>query len=68
MKYCLPPKHIRDKAVTRIAKFNERQLIPRKTYRRGYLTMKVTPGWRLLSKDGGKTWLLLSHAQYDKIL
>ncbi|WP_446676385.1 ParE family toxin-like protein [Pantoea eucalypti] len=37
----------------------------RRTYRDQYLTLRVTPQWRLLSKDNGKSWELLSHADYD---
>ncbi len=38
----------------------------RRTYRDQYLTLRVTPQWRLLSKDNGQSWELLSHADYDK--
>lgn len=38
----------------------------RRTYRGKYLTLRVTPQWRLLSKDNGQHWELLSHADYDK--
>lgn len=68
MKQERPPKHIREKADILISKYRDHSVTPRKTYRRGYLTLNVTPGWRLLSKDKGQTWLLLSHADYDKIL
>lgn len=37
----------------------------RRTYRDQYLTLRVTPQWRLLSKDNGQSWELLSHADYD---
>lgn len=37
----------------------------RRTYRDHYLTLRVTPQWRLLSKDNGRNWELLSHADYD---
>jgi hypothetical protein len=37
----------------------------RRTYRDGYLTLRVTPQWRLLSRDNGQSWELLSHADYD---
>lgn len=62
------PRHVRTKANILIKKFKKQQITPRRTYRRGYLTLFVTPGWRLLSKDDGKSWLLLSHADYDKLL
>lgn len=37
----------------------------RRTYRDGYLTLRVTPHWRLLSRDNGLSWELLSHADYN---
>ncbi|WP_422879981.1 hypothetical protein [Pantoea agglomerans] len=41
------------------------QIRARRTYRGQYLTLRVTPQWRLLSKDNGQNWELLSHADYD---
>ncbi|WP_425028648.1 hypothetical protein [Pantoea brenneri] len=38
----------------------------RRTCRDRYLTLRVTPQWRLLSRDNGQHWELLSHADYDK--
>ena len=31
----------------------------------GYLKMDIGPFWRLLSKDGGRSWLLMSHQDYN---
>jgi len=68
MKEFTYPKHIRYKADTLLKKYRNHEICPRKTYRRRYLTINVTPGWRLLSRDEGKTWQLLTHADYDKAL
>ncbi|WP_442956308.1 ParE family toxin-like protein [Pantoea sp. USHLN298] len=42
------------------------QIRARRTCRDRYLTLRVTPQWRLLSRDNGQHWELLSHADYDK--
>ncbi|MCX3308263.1 MULTISPECIES: ParE family toxin-like protein [Pantoea] len=60
------PERIRQRA-ERIEDYWRAGLIhARRTYRDQYLTLRVTPQWRLLSKDNGQTWELLSHADYDK--
>ncbi|HAI2335038.1 hypothetical protein G4U62_16125 [Cronobacter sakazakii] len=33
--------------------------------RTGYLSLQVNPRWRLLSKDGGKNWEVMSHEKYN---
>lgn len=32
----------------------------------GHLSIQVGRDWRLLSKDGGNTWCLMSHEKYNK--
>ncbi|ECA1950126.1 hypothetical protein EJH27_01470 [Salmonella enterica subsp. enterica serovar Virchow] len=34
----------------------------------GYLKIDLGLRWRLLSKDAGKSWLLMSHQAYDREL
>lgn len=56
--------------ITRLAQQQIRQwraghIHARRTYRDGYLTLRVTPHWRLLSRDNGRHWELLSHADYN---
>lgn len=31
-----------------------------------YLKVNVSLRWRLLSKDGGKRWVLMTHERYNK--
>ncbi|EEY9906142.1 hypothetical protein IHC12_003529 [Escherichia coli] len=33
--------------------------------RTGFLSLKVNPRWRLLSRDGGKNWEVMSHETYN---
>ncbi|HBT4315772.1 TPA: hypothetical protein MBS28_004032 [Klebsiella aerogenes] len=35
-------------------------------HRTGYMSLKVNPRWRLLSKDGGRNWEVMSHSTYNR--
>ncbi|HAT3748305.1 TPA: hypothetical protein I8622_001255 [Klebsiella oxytoca] len=35
-------------------------------HRTGYLSLKVNPRWRLLSKDDGRNWEVMSHETYNR--
>lgn len=59
------PVHIRQRAGRILNQWQTGSVHARKTYRFRYLTLTVSPGWRLLSKDNGNHWELLSHADYD---
>lgn len=61
-----PPKHISHRAVRLLERWHGGSVHARKTHRYRYLSITVSPGWRLLSKDLGVHWALLSHADYDK--
>ena len=68
MKKCNAPQRVRIRAGYLLKRWQQGLIRPRRTYRHGYLSICVTPTWRLLSKDGGLNWTLLSHADYDKVL
>lgn len=34
----------------------------------GYIKINIGPFWRLLSRNGGKTWLLLNHERYNSVI
>ncbi|WP_145525701.1 ParE family toxin-like protein [Yersinia rohdei] len=38
---------------------------PRRMYKTGYLSLRITYRWRLLSKDGGQHWEAMSHERYN---
>lgn len=54
------PSFIYSRAVTAVKEGQSR-----KTSKFGHLTKTVGKHWRLLSKDGGNTWHLMSHSEYD---
>lgn len=61
-----PPKYISHRAERLLERWHGGSVRARKTHRYRYLSITVSPGWRLLSKDQGVYWALLSHADYDK--
>ncbi|MGC2910362.1 hypothetical protein [Serratia marcescens] len=59
------PKNISTKAEAVLRAYRAGRQKPRRTYQNKYLTLPVTPWWRYLSKDGGGTWRLMSHSEYN---
>ncbi|OZP05648.1 hypothetical protein CG692_24380 [Escherichia coli] len=40
---------------------------PRRMHKTGYLSLSVNLRWRLLSRDGGQSWEVMSHERYSKL-
>lgn len=59
------PDRIARRAQQQIRQWRAGHIHARRTYRDRYLTLRVTPHWRLLSRDNGRHWELLSHADYN---
>lgn len=59
------PVRIRQRARQKLNQWQSGSVHARRTYRYRYLILQVSPGWRLLSRDNGNNWELLSHADYD---
>lgn len=62
------PGWITAKALEILNQFSSRQIFPRKTYGKKYLTLRVNKRWRLLSKDDGHNWSLLTHNDYNSVI
>lgn len=60
------PNKIQQKADVVLTKYRQGLVNPRKTSRHGYYVLNVGLDWRLLSKDGGKSFELMSHEKYNK--
>lgn len=54
------------KASKLLTKWQSRGIRANRTRKFGYLKIRVTQQWRLLSKDGGNTWELVSHSTYNR--
>ena len=65
MKNQSAPQRVYMRALCLVRQWRQGKIRPRRTFRHGYLSISVTHYWRLLSKDEGQHWELLSHAEYD---
>lgn len=63
-----PPEWIKLKAKRLLQLYREQLKIPRKSKKMAYLSFEVGPRWRLLSKDNGQNWSLLSHSEYNLVI
>lgn len=62
------PLWITAKALHILSQFSNSRLIPRRTKAKNYLTFRVNKRWRLLSRDKGKNWQLLTHNDYNNAI
>ncbi len=54
------------KATRFIAAWQRGERIYKRLQTNGYLKIDIGPFWRLLSKDGGGHWYLMSHEAYNR--
>lgn len=54
------PEWVHLRAVLVLTRYRARRI-----HRTGHLSLVVNPRWRLLSRDGGKNWQVMSHEQYN---
>ncbi|WP_193162922.1 ParE family toxin-like protein [Enterobacter ludwigii] len=59
-------RQIYTKALSLLAAFDHGTKVFSRTKQHGYLHINVTAWWKLLSKDAGKTWRLMTHATFEK--
>lgn len=60
------PEWVHEQAVKVLIQYRRRRVFPRRVRKTGYLSLKVNHRWRLLSRDGGQNWQLMSHSTYNK--
>ena len=53
-------------AVKVLVRYRRRKVFPRRMRRTGYLSLIVNQRWRLLSKDEGRNWEVMSHETYNR--
>lgn len=61
------PERVHEQAVHTLSKYRKRRVIPCRMHGSGNLSLKVNLRWRLLSRDGGKNWEVMSHERYSKL-
>lgn len=60
------PERVHLQAVRVLLQFRQQRILPRRIRRTGHLSLRVNLRWRLLSKDGGKSWEVMSHETYNR--
>nr|WP_269837120.1 hypothetical protein [Enterobacter asburiae] len=59
------PERVHLQALQVMLRYRRKRIYARRMHRTGYLSLKVNPRWRLLSKDGGQNWEVMSHERYS---
>jgi hypothetical protein len=60
------PERIHQQALQVLLRYRRRRIHACRIRSTGYLSLKVNPRWRLLSRDEGKNWEVMSHETYNK--
>ena len=60
------PEWVHLKAAHVLLQFRARRIRPCRMHRSGNLSLKVNRRWRLLSRDGGQNWEVMSHETYNR--
>lgn len=61
------PEWVHAQAVNTLGRYRKRRAIACRMHGSGNLSLKVNRRWRLLSRDGGQTWEVMSHERYSKL-
>ncbi|CAA0273559.1 MULTISPECIES: ParE family toxin-like protein [Klebsiella] len=60
------PERVHLQALQVLLLYRRQRIYARRMHRTGYLSLKVSPRWRLLSKDDGRNWVVMSHSKYNR--
>ena len=60
------PERVHLQALQVLLRYRRRRIFPQRMRRTGHLSLKVNPRWRLLSKDDGRNWVVMSHSTYNR--
>ncbi|MDF7760836.1 hypothetical protein PU683_15050 [Kosakonia cowanii] len=61
------PEWVHERAVRVLRQHRTGRIHPRRMHKTGYLSLNVNLRWRLLSRDGGQNWEVMSHERYSKM-
>ncbi|MGK6946232.1 ParE family toxin-like protein [Citrobacter freundii] len=59
------PERVHLQAMQVLLRYREKRIYARRMRRTGYLSLKINPRWRLLSKDDGRNWEVMSHEKHS---
>ncbi|MCL5502181.1 hypothetical protein M5Y49_26395 [Escherichia coli] len=61
------PEWVHQQAVFVLRQYRNKRVHPCRMHRSGNLSLRVNRRWRLLSRDGGQSWEVMSHERYSKV-
>lgn len=61
------PEWVHVQAVHTLGRYRQRRVIASRMHGSGNLSLRVNRRWRLLSRDGGQNWEVMSHERYSKL-
>jgi hypothetical protein len=61
------PEWVHGQAVHILRQYRAGRIHPRRMHKTGHLSLKVNLRWRLLSRDGGQNWTVMSHEKYNGV-
>lgn len=59
------PERVHLQAMRILLRYRRKRVYARRMRRTGFLSLKVNPRWRLLSKDNGRNSEVMSHETYN---
>lgn len=60
------PEWVCTQAVMILSRYRKHRIIACRIRGTGYLSLRVNRRWRLLSRDSGRNWQLMSHETYNR--
>ncbi|MCZ4058193.1 hypothetical protein O3W44_02420 [Pantoea sp. LMR881] len=61
------PEWVIVQATKKLIQYRKRRIFPCRIRSTGFLSLAVNPRWRLLSRNGGKDWQLMTHETYNGV-
>jgi len=58
------PEWVHEQAVITVRRYRQRRIQVTRI-KCGNISLKVNRRWRLLSRDGGRNWIVMSHETYN---
>nr|WP_234424376.1 hypothetical protein [Dickeya sp. ws52] len=59
------PEWVCTQAVMTLSRYRKHRVFACRIHRTGHLSLRVNRRWRLLSRDNGRNWQLMSHEAYN---
>lgn len=59
------PERVHLQAMQVLLRYRRKRVYARRMRRTRFLSLKVNPRWRMLSKDNGRNWEVMSHETYN---